>query len=372
MSDEDMVKDYQADRGYLVLNLVKKYPLYSLDKLAAELPDISRHSIQRILEKNDLSTVEKRLAFAAGNTEAATKSLPLRPLELLAHFTSPLKLDNLNIPWKKWESQPKNWRKIAMAMIVGLLFWQGSSFVLAKPPTIRLEKPEADVVNEGEKLFVSGKVVPVTSKVLVSGKEVLLNGDGSFTAVIEVPAGESTLEVEAIHKFKKAKLVRLINRQLSQAEIQAQELEEAKKKTEAVDRLATLDRKVNDLLAVKSASSSQASLIKVINSRILEESGFSQVAGEVTNLGQEEVRGVMVTVTFVDKQGATVDTKYGFATGFGETIKPGSTAKFETQATTKPFDRYSLAISWDEGAVAGAAVQEDVQTQEASGAGHTE
>src|SRR4030042_3984974 len=63
-----MVKDYMSKTEELVLELVKKYPLYSLNKLKQMLPDINRHTIQKVLEKNQLSRLEERLAFT-GNKE---------------------------------------------------------------------------------------------------------------------------------------------------------------------------------------------------------------------------------------------------------------------------------------------------------------
>jgi len=333
------VKDYQPDREYLVLSLVKKYPLYSLDKLVRELPDISRHSIQLILEKNGLSTVQKRIAYSQEKGHSLSLLEPVKRLRRLL------------------EVKRMSFRKIGVLVILLFTFWLAVTLIMSKPPTIVIEQPSPDFVNEGEKLFVAGKVIPVGSKVKVNGQEVLLNGDGSFTVIVSIPIEESILGVEATSWFKRAKLVRLVSRRLTEAETQVKQEEEDKKTQEAVDRLATLDRTVNDLLAVKNASTGQQkNLVKILTSQIKEEANFSQVVGELTNLGPEEVSWVMITVNFLDKSGGLVDKKFGFATSFGQTLKVNETAQFETQATTRPFSTYSLELSWQEGVVAGTSV----------------
>lgn len=360
------VKGYQGKREYLVLSMVKKYPLYSLNKLAEELPEISRHSIQRILEKNDLSTVEKRLVFS--EEKRMDFSLFFKKLKTTVLGLFSLKQFDFeelkNLPQVLREEPQPRWqlaRKIVILGVLVITLWQAASFVLANPPGISLEQPGMDFTNQGEKLFVSGRVIPASSRITVNGKEVSLNGDGSFTAVINIPPGESILEVEAVNKRKKSRMLRLVNRVPTQEELQAQKEEEAKKKLEGADKAAELERMVKDLIAAKSAVMSpeggKKGLLRILNNQIKGEIGFSSVIGEVVNLGQEAVSWVMITANFFDETGKAMDTKYGFATDFGQVIKPGEKTKFETQATMKEFDHYSLELSWEEGAVAGIATE---------------
>lgn len=360
-----MVKDYQSKKEYLVLSMVRKYPLYSLNKLAQELPGISRHSIQRILEKNDLSRVEKRLAFSEEKKGRVVSLLERLKIEL-SFF--PQKLPNLEElkklferfqeePWARWQLL----RNLVVLTGLVFIFWFGVNFVFAKTPDISLEQPPLDFVNQGEKLFIIGKVVPANSQVTINGNEVSLDGDGSFTAVVDIPMGESVLEIEAIYRRKIARLLRLVKRTPTQEEIQAQEEEEAKKKQEVLDKAAELDRTVKDLMAAKSVVMSpegeKKGFLRVLNNQIKEEAGLATVVGEVVNLGEEAVSWVMVTANFFDQAGNKVDQKIGFATDFGEVVKPGEIAEFETQVTQKEFDYYSLELSWEEGAVAGIATE---------------
>ena len=366
MAEKKMVKDYQGKREYLVLSMVKKYPLYSLNKLAEELPEISRHSIQRILERNDLSTIEKRLAFS--EEKRMDFSLFLKKLKTTVLGLFSLKQFDFeklkNLPQVLREEPQPQWQLVRNIIILGLLviiIWQAASFVLAKSPDISLEQPGAGFTNEGEKLFVSGRIIPTSSRITVNGKEVSLNGDGTFTAAVNIPLGESSLEVEAVNKRKKSRMLRLVNRVPTQEELQTQEETEAKKKLKAADKAAELERTVNDLMAAKSAvmnpESGRKGLLRVLNNHIEEEAGFSSVIGEVVNLGEEAVSWVMITAKFFNENGGAVDTKKGFATDFSEVIKPGERAEFETQATIKEFDYYSLELSWEEGAVAGIATE---------------
>lgn len=347
-----MVKDYQENREYLVLSLVKKYPLYSLDKLVKELPGISRHSIQRILEKNDLSTVEKRLRLNS------SKSFSFKELLKLKLPQISIKSEWLGLIVGKVKDLYPSKGRILIGLFISLFAIVILGYIVrgvtAKAPEITLDQPSDPVTTtKGEKFFVSGKVLPRNSRVTINGSEVALNGNGSFTAVVKVPMGDSTLEVQAESRGKKAQLLRLVSRELTEEELRAQAEEKSVKKKEAVDKAAELERTVNDLLAAKNAGKKGA--LKVINNHFKEEAGFYRVVGEVVNLGKETVGWVMVTANFYNQAGGIIETKYGFATDFGQVIKPGEKAFFETQTTTKEFFNYSLDLSWEPVVVAGEA-----------------
>jgi hypothetical protein len=61
----------------------------------------------------------------------------------------------------------------------------------------------------------------------------------------------------------------------------------------------------------------------------------------------------MITAKFLDQADKIVDTKFGFATDFDETLEPDQRADFQTQPTQREFDYYNLEISWEEVKVAG-------------------
>lgn len=363
-----MVRNYPNEATDLVLNTVKEYPLYSLDKLAQEVPGLSRHAIQRILEKNNLSRIEQRLHYASGG-----KSLNIfRPSFAAVDFN---KLAGELFRLKKYfREPPEPLRRVAAVFdkvsgrfgrgkVFGGIFlvvvfgYLGIRYGFARSPAIILDQPEAGEVYQGPKVFVGGRVIPSGSRVTINNEPVALNGDGSFTAIISVPSGQSQVKVAAINLGRKSEVVRLVSRQITPEEIQEKENQEASAKMEAADRAAEIEKKVNDLLAAKNANASREGGLRILNNRLEEEAGFTSVVGEVANLGNKEVSWVMVTATFYDRAGGAVDTKYGFATDFSQVIRSGEKADFRTQTTTQPFDRYSLSISWEEGNVAGAATE---------------
>lgn len=340
------VTDYHSEREKRVLGMVKQYPLYSLNKLAQLLPDISRHSLQNILEKHDLSTIEKRMFFGETNKKLIFKILGFIKYDYLSFFKS-LKV---NLSGRQ--------RLILLVFsLTGIFLFSVVSIVFANAPEIYLEKlNDQNVINMGEKLFISGKVVPKNAKVMINGKGVALNGNGSFTAIVNLPMGESELQIEAFNFTKQAKLVRLVNRVPTEGELQTIKQEEADNKKKAIDKSAELDRTVNDLLAAKNVGGKGE--LKIYNNHLQENAGFTQIVGEVANLGKVPARWVTITAIFYNQAGVVIDTKYGFAVGMDKVINPDETVSFETQATTKPFDRYTLDLTWEPvGAVGGVATK---------------
>lgn len=343
-----MVKDYQNDKEQLVLDAVKKYPLHSLNKLAEELPFTSRRSIQRILEKNNLSTLPKRLQFAQTGE-----------LSMLAEKKEPVQVDNIfkksvkSISKVKFHHRIKNepdFRKriikfSAVGLFAGILFTNGAGFLFAKDPEIYLKQPGDEVSKSlGEKIYVLGKVIPRDSQVKVNGQTALKNGDGTFTSVIVVPPGESSIKIEATNKFKKSELLKLVSREKTSEEIKKEQEEAQEQKQKTLDKSAQLDSQINDLLAARSVSDKNTG-IKIINNKIKEDIGLSRVVGEVVNAGDKDLEFVMVTASFFNKTGLEIDKKFGFA-NLGKKIKPGESASFETQATSKTFDSYKLDVDW--------------------------
>lgn len=337
-----MVKDYQ-NKEKLVLEAVEKFPLYSLNNLQKELPMVSRTSIQRILEKNDLSTVPKRLEFAKERVRLKQKDNSLNLLEKIITITSNVKI---HTRLKKEPDFRKRFIKFSSAgIMVGLLFTNGAGFLFAQDPEIYLKQPGDEISKSvGEKIYVLGKVLPKDSVVTVNGEKTFKNGDGTFTAVIEVPAGESTLKIEAYNKLRKSELLKLVSRKKTQEELDKEKKEEAEEKQKTVDKSTQVDRQINDLLAVKNISDANLG-IKILNNKIKEEMGLFRVVGEISNAGSMDLEYVMITARFLDKQGIELDSKFGFA-NMGKKIKPGETFNFETQSTAKAFDSYRLDVDW--------------------------
>ncbi|MFC1727419.1 FxLYD domain-containing protein [Patescibacteria group bacterium] len=354
MTGNILRNEIKPEKKQVVLDMVRKYPLYSVDKLAEGLPEISRHSIQRILEKTNLSTAEKRLQFSTVKRDQSS----FQPSKIVQknRFSKLLGLRLVLIKGvvSLFKKRPSFNHKFAFvfsgSLAIGLIVWGVSAFGFSDSPKISLEKPGLEYSQEGKKLFVIGQVLPTSSKVFVNSQAVSLNGDGTFTSVIEVPLGESLVEVKAKYRGKESQLLRLVEREPSEEELKAQENEESQKRLAAANEAAETERKVNDLLAARrtvAGEDQEESFLRISNNQAKENEGFWSIEGEVVNLGEESVNWVMVTVSFLDKSGSVIDTKYGFATDFEESLKPGERTDFETQPTQKEFDHYRLELSWE-------------------------
>lgn len=362
-----MVKDYQNDKKEAVLSLVKKYPLYSINKLSQEFPHISRRSIQRILEENNLSTVAKRLAFTGlvGKEpvlDAVSQSVEkiLEPkFKKLPKF---LKLNSLasviSVYGRKLMNKTllRKINKRYFIVFTGIVFiiLVLSATVFADTPEITINEPSKNTEISSEKLFISGKVNPKGSLVVVNGKKALLNGNGGFTGVIKLPAGENELKVEASYMGKKSQVVMLVKRNKTKEELLLEEKAQDVKKKEFMDKSAKLEQAINDILAVRNVTEDKKKNVKILNNHIKEEFETFRIEGEVMNVGDIELNSLMITAMFLDTNGGVVDTKYGIV-NMGKPIKPKERASFETQGTVKKFDAYKLDIDWLDLDVAGIA-----------------
>lgn len=363
MKGKGMVQTNTQKKEYLVLSMVKKYPDYSLDRLTKELPGISRHSTQRILERNDLSTIQKRLSYA----QTKNKGSKFQPGKYL----------NVEMLKRRWQMVGTSLKGVASrvpkktlagaagTVLLVFIFWRISP-LFGQMPEIELTQPGEDWVNRGENLFVIGRVTPNRTRVKVNDQDVALNGDGTFTAVINIPLGESVLKVEANSRGRRATLLRLVSRGLTEEESQAKAEEEAKRQKVIADESAELDKKVKDLLAAKQAGSVIPGFLRVLNNHVEEEEGFAKVVGEVVNLGKENAVWVMVRVDFFNENEVKVDSTYGFATEFDQVLRPKDRVKFETQPTRKEFAFYKMEISWEKEKVAGASDEVEQATSEAT------
>ena len=343
-----MVKKYPSS-SKIILEAVKQNPSYSVDRLAMEIPGVSRNQVQRVLESYNLSRVSDRIAFSM--VKEGNSSVPVKSRKVILDVADGVKrgATDVFLPLKEDRAYRRRFLLRSAVLGVGVLVVSGailaSKVVFADPVEIVLTRPEVDYVNMGEKLFVDGLVKPRGGKVVVNGKEVAQNGNGGFTAIVEIPVGQSVLEVEAEKWGKSSKIIRMVNRDLTQEELVLKQQTEEEEKKKKLDELAAFENQVNDVLAAKTATYSGES-VRVLSSEAVEEYGYKFIVGEVINQGEKEVSLVTVEVKFLGGDGTIVDTKHGFATNVGETMSPGEQLEFKTQATNKPFEKYSLDVSW--------------------------
>lgn len=257
--------------------------------------------------------------------------------DLLAQIQIPLNPKSL---WRP--------RTISFALSALLIFGGGKFLFdyLNEPlPTISLQTPKENEEILTDDLYLRGTVHPLGSKVLVNGQSVSLNGDGTFTAVLQIKEGKNTLQVTAENKGKKAEFLRLVNRKLSPAEDQAKKETEAKELAETRARILSQNQEISQ---VQSAYTQRdAKKVRVINHELKDDYGLKRVAGEVVNDTESAAYWVKVTANFLDEQGRTVEIKLSFITSFEKFLKPGETASFETQSIEKDFDHYQLDVTWE-------------------------
>jgi hypothetical protein len=338
----------------IVLDLIKKYPIYSVEQLHQRLPLISREKIQAILEKNHLSRIDQRFEYAreVKGEERITLSQAKKPSPKMEEFRN--RLVRLRQYWQN--RQPGGLGKTLKTILLiggwltagGIFIYSGINQLKAdKVPYIELQTPENNQILKGEGLFVSGKVMPVGVVVTINDQAAYLNGDGSFTALVKLPEGQSVLKVKAVKGHQVAEVIRLVERQLTKDEIQAKQ-----KQTE--EKQARLNNTVNDILAAAKVNDNQKNL-KVINNRLVKEGDFTRIVGEVVNHSTLPVNGVTITAYFWDQSGNIIDTKYGFTQKLQADLMPEETATFETQPTLLSFTNYRLEINYNEGLVAGTA-----------------
>lgn len=219
-------------------------------------------------------------------------------------------------------------------------------------PTIILAFPKENQEVVGEKIFVKGRVTPYGSSVKVNKEGVAGNGDGSFTAVVTVPEGKNILAIEAAYRGKKAKVLYLITRALSEDEKQARLEQEKKKELAAAQQVLGEDKKIDDLLSAYNAGGG-ISGVHVLTHELKKAGSFQWVAGEVINGTLEDAYWVKVDATFYDINNTAVDTQTGFATAEDQVLKPGEVDKFKTKSTVKEFVYYKLNVDWKTNEVTG-------------------
>lgn len=337
------VVQYGSNFEARVLEAVKKYPTYSIDKLRNVLPEIKRHKIQRVLEKKGLSKLEERLQFSKSSRVTIGKYFKKDRTNLLL---AKIKAPRPSFPKISPESR-KRFIKSGAIVVGGILILVivnslVRSWLFAQTPIIRIQQPSHGSLVSNKKVFVSGQVEPARASVSVNGGHVALNGDGSFTAYIDVAVGENVLDIEAIYRFKKARVLTVIKRELSVEELETK-AEEEKRRQE----LTELEQGADDVLAVRRARN-EKDPVRVIKSSLVEEGKLSTIEGEVFNFGDSNLSFIQITATFLDEKGKVMDSKSGLAEGFGGTLQPGQKAVFETMPTSKKFYAYELSLEWEE------------------------
>ncbi len=234
---------------------------------------------------------------------------------------------------------------IVSAFLISTAVFLGYGYIESPGPTITIITPEDGAAVEGSKLFVKGSVAPAGASVFVNGKEVARNGDGTFTAIVNIPTGKTILMVDANYRGKKSSLQQLVERQLTDAERAKKDSERKLAEIKAKQEVINTDQRIEEILGAYSATVEPKS-VRVLSHELKTQAGLKRVVGEVMNGVPEEVFWVRVTASFYDKEDNVVDTKVGFAEEFDKSIGPFDIGKFETASTGKEFSYYKVSVDW--------------------------
>ncbi|MBI2595309.1 hypothetical protein HYW46_01065 [Candidatus Daviesbacteria bacterium] len=251
---------------------------------------------------------------------------------------------------------------VILGAILGLLVsYLTYTYVTSPNPTITLQVPAGDQEVKSENLFVKGIVAPIGSKVRVNGQEVAENGDGTFTTVINIPEGKSTLKIEANYRGKNAEVIHLINRLLTEEEQKTKDEQKRRAQLKDKEDVLGIDQKIDELIVAYN-NKTGSDIVRVLDHKVNEKAGFRSVSGEVINGAKEDVYWVKVTANFYDEHDSLVDTKIGFAVALDQYLKPGDKGTFDSQSTSKEFSYYKLSVEWKKGSdLGGAQSQEEAE-----------
>lgn len=252
----------------------------------------------------------------------------------------------IDFHFPRFKSHLSNRKTIALFFLAIAILGAGKYFddYLNSPlPSITLFTPKENEEILNDDLYIRGLVSPLGSKVLVNDQKVSLNGDGTFTAILKIGEGKTTLHLTAERRGKKAEVLRLIKRVLSVDEQRLKQEAQAKEQADARARVAGHDQEIAQVEAAYTQR--EAKKVRVVEHALKEEYGLKRVVGNVANDTDRPAYWVKVTATFLDQQGKTVDTKLAFVTSFEKFIKPGEMAAFETQTTQTQFDHYQLEVT---------------------------
>lgn len=252
-----------------------------------------------------------------------------------------------NLP-AKWNNRTAL-KIIAVVAVLGLLSTFANQRINSDHPIITVDSPDENSEISSSKVFIKGRVEPANSKILISEtSEVFRNGDGTFTALVNLKEGENVLNIEAKNFSKKSSVIRLVKRVLSDEEIAKKEEEEAKLSTEKQksDQLSSLSRGFG---SVASANSSDGtSRVVLANVQLLTDLSPTRIVGEVVNQLQVPITNVKVSVLFVNNQGNPIDLSSDFVPING-TMAPGQKLPFEVRTLKRQgeFTNYSFEVTWE-------------------------
>lgn len=211
-----------------------------------------------------------------------------------------------------------------------------------RAPTITVVTPVEKSLISDKQLFVRGKVWPGDAEITVNGIQVAKNGNGEFTAVIDVPVGKSILKFSSNLNGKKSSMIMPVERKRGPEEELAYQQQRARDQALSDQKVAGLRdeviNKVNKLQDVQS-------MIKITSQQVATIGAQRKVTGTLFNSGTANAFGVTAIVTFYDTAHSIVDIQQVKIVNGSTPMSAGQSLPFATQLTTKIFSTFEIAVT---------------------------
>ncbi len=238
-------------------------------------------------------------------------------------------------------------------------------YINAPRPTIYITSPKADVELTDKQVLIKGRVFPGDSVVTVNGQNVVANGDGTFSQVVNLSAGMNILKFEATFYGRKSGVVQTATRTLTEEEKAEQTialLKEQNKVKSTADQLALLQKPsivlgaettpspqaTSSASSVDSAEQYQDPAKEMIQSQSEVKNGKENIiTGQFKNTTDKTLRWVKIRVEYINTSGTTVDTKVGAITRVDEHLAPGTMVEYTIPASTTTYSTYRLTVAYE-------------------------
>lgn len=244
----------------------------------------------------------------------------------------------------KWHAKSFVQKKsvlIALIVIPAVLLLFGKREEV-KAPVITITTPIEQNLITDQQVYVRGKVWPSDAKLKISNKaEIAQNGNGEFTAMVDVPVGKSILKFYSTYRGKESSMIMPIERKRTPEEELGYQQKLERDKVLGDQKVAGLKNevvnRVNKLQDVQS-------MIKVTEQRVATIGAQRKVTGTLINSGPSNAYGVMAIVTFFDNTRSVVDVQEAKVTEGATPMQPGQSLPFATLPSAKMFASIDVAV----------------------------
>lgn len=244
---------------------------------------------------------------------------------------------------------------VVLLALAGILYYF-NQYSSATSPIISMSFPKEQSMIAEKQIYIKGKVIPAGSDVNINDHEVARNGNGEFTAMVDLPLGKSTITINSSFHGKKSNYLFPIERKMSIVEEKEIQQKIATNKILEDKKVMGIKTQVEDKVNVLQGDNIQKLL--VISDKNILASGYQKkIVGKILNSSSGNAYDVKVIATFYDTNGEIVDIKQGIAVEGATPLISRQSIAFATDPTSKSFSTYDLSLSAQNQASSSAGVQ---------------